>query len=262
GKHGLAFEVLDQEPQAPGGAINHYPRRKVVMTSPFELPGYGRSEATVLSKEQLVDLWLGALAANGIEVRCAEKVEDVRAVDVGMPAARGAVPPDAGAFDVVTAKGVRRARTALLCVGRRGSPRRLDVPGEDLPNVAYRVAEPEQYAGSRVLVVGGGDAAIEGAIAVAGAGAASVTLAYRQAAVARVREANRVAFEQATADGRVRFEGESQVVAIAPDAVTLRRGGTTWDVGNDFVIVQIGGVLPLEFLARIGVSVEKKFGTA
>jgi thioredoxin reductase/Pyruvate/2-oxoacid:ferredoxin oxidoreductase delta subunit len=243
---GLRFVILEQE--VAGGAIAHYPRQKVVMTAPFELPGWGRSTARLLSKEELIEMWARAMEENRIQVLTNRKVERV---DI-----------DQDHFAAVTAQETQLTRTVLLCIGRRGSPRKLGVEGEHLDKVTYRLVEPEQYRGKSVLVVGGGDAAVEAALALARAGAASVTLSYRSPAITRTREANRQAFEQAVASGQVQFEGASQVEAIGPEWVRLQKAGETIELNNDFVVVQIGGLLPLELLGQIGIQVERKFGTA
>ena len=244
-KHGLRFAILDQE--VAGGSIQHYPRHKVVMTAPFELPGYGHSKSRVMLKEELLELWQDALAANGIRIHEGEKVENVR--------------PVGGAYEVVTATAVRKTVCAMLCIGRRGTPRKLGVPGEELPKVSYRLLDPDQYGGSRVLVVGGGDSAVENSLMLADSGV-DVTLSYRQATVSRARAANREALEQAVAAGRVRFVPESEVTRIEEDSVTLHSRGETVRLDNDYVIVQAGGVLPLDLLNRAGVSFERKFGAA
>lgn len=253
-QHGLRFAIVDQE--TVGGSIQQYPRQKVVMTAPFELPGYGTSRSRVIAKEELLALWQAALRARDVTVETGEKVDEVRAV-----------PGLADTFEVVTSAAgpngraaVRRARTVMLCVGRRGSPRKLGVPGEDGPNVTYRCIEPEQYEGARVLVVGGGDSAVETAMMLADSGA-ETTLSYRQAAVTRVREANRERLERAVAAGEVRFLGETQVTRIGETEVELSSPGGSLRLPTDYVIVQAGGVLPLDLLNRIGVTVERKFGT-
>ncbi len=243
---GLSLEILDQD--SSGGTIAHYPRQKVVMTEPFTLPGGFGSRARLLSKEQLLETFGAALAAAHVTIREYTRVEDVRR--------------DGDAFEVVSTGGTFRASTVMLCVGRRGSPRRMDAPGESLAKVSYRLIEPDQYAGRHLLVVGGGDSAVESALALSEAGAASVALSYRRASIAKVREANQRAFEAAVREGRIVFEGDTQVVSVDPDTVTLRRGDDTLQRINDFVIVQIGGELPTEFLKKAGVSIERKFGTA
>lgn len=254
-QHGLTFALVDQD--AVGGSILHYPRQKVVMTAPFELPGYGTSRSRIIPKEELLELWQSALRDRDVHVDAGEKVDDVRRTD----------GPD-GVFEVVSSAArptgraaVRQARTVLLCVGRRGVPRKLDVPGEDLPKVSYRCIEPAQYAGARVLVVGGGDSAIESALMLAEAGA-ETTLSYRQPAVTRVREENRERLERAVAAGEVRFAGATEVTRIRDGEVDLKGKTGAEKLANDFVIIQAGGVLPLDLLNRAGVQVERKFGTS
>jgi thioredoxin reductase/Pyruvate/2-oxoacid:ferredoxin oxidoreductase delta subunit len=243
---GLSVEILDQE--ALGGTIAHYPRQKVVMTEPFTLPGGFGNRSRILTKEQLLEIFASALEAAHVTIRESVRVEEVRR--------------NGDLFEVPTDRGILRAGTVMLCIGRRGSPRRLDVPGEELPKVAYRLIEPDQYAARHMLVVGGGDSAVEAALALADAKAASVTLSYRRSSVAKVREANQRAFQTAVAEGRITFEGETEVSRILADIVVLRRGSRSFDLPNDFVIVQIGGELPSEFLGKIGISIQRKFGTA
>ena len=241
---GLRFVTLEQE-QA-GGAIQHYPRQKVVMTEPFQLPGARPQTARLLTKEELLALWQEALRTNRVAIHEGEKVTGVA--------------QEEGGFRVTTPAGDHRAATVLMAVGRRGSPRKLGVPGEELPKVTYRLIEPDQYAGRHLLVVGGGDSAVENALALAEAGAASVALSYRKATISRAREANRDRFRRAVDAGSVRFVPESTVVRIGPEDVQLDTPSGRDRFVNDFVVIQAGGVLPLDLLKRVGVRVERKFG--
>lgn len=240
----LSFELLDHE--TLGGAILHYPRHKVVMTSPFELPGHGTVKASTISKEELLELFGGACRRNGVSVRQGEGVE--------------AVTRDGETFVVKTARRSLRARSVLLAIGRRGTPQTLSVPGEEQSNVTYRLLEPEQYGGRNVLVVGGGDSAVEACLALAEAGA-TATLSYRQPALSRPKPANRERFATAVAEGRVGFEGGTTVTRIERESVTLQRGGAGHvTLPIDDTIVLVGGRLPTDFLAACGVKVERKFG--
>jgi len=148
----------------------------------------------------------------------------------------------------------------VLATGRRGSPRKLGVPGEELAKVAYRLIDPDQYEGCKVLVVGGGDSAIEAAVQLAEESDAEVTISYRGEAFARAREANRSKINQLVTSRRIRALMSSEIEKILPDEVVLTAAGSPVVQRNDFVIVSIGGDLPLEFLSRSGISLKKHFG--
>ena len=165
-------------------------------------------------------------------------------------------------FLVQTSRDLYRTRAVLLAIGRRGTPRNLGVPGEDLPKVVYRLIDPAQYDGQHVLVVGGGDSALEAAAALAERPGTMVTLSYRGQAISRAREKNRERVRKAEASQRLAVVLESHVVHIGQTEVVIEQQGTTRTMRNDAVIVCAGGVLPTHFLQEIGVDVETKYGTA
>jgi len=148
----------------------------------------------------------------------------------------------------------------LLAIGRRGTPRKLNVPGEETPKVVYRLIDPEQYKGQRVLVVGGGDSALEAAVAIAEQKGSRVTLSYRSEAFSRVKEKNRTALKAAEDTGRLRVMLKSSPAEIKPDRVTLKLDDKSVDIRNDAVIVCAGGELPTPLLKKIGVLFETKRG--
>ena len=164
-------------------------------------------------------------------------------------------------FEVTTSNGICRTATVLLATGRRGSPRRLGVPGEELPKVVYSLDDPAQYQQQRVLVVGGGDSALEAAVAVARQPGTQVTLCYRGTGFDRAKPANRRRIEEAVRTGSVDVLLGSQVRAILADQVMIDQDGQLRSVRNDVVIICAGGVLPTAFLAETGVLVETKYGT-
>jgi thioredoxin reductase len=170
--------------------------------------------------------------------------------------------PD-GMWRVVSSGGSRRAANVLLALGLRGSPQQLGVPGEDQPNVAYRLLEPREYAGKHVLVVGGGNSAVENALSLADdGGCASVAISYRRAQFARCRAQNRVRIDAAIAEGRVRALLESEVLRIEGNRVELRTKGGTEHLRNDAVIIQIGGTPPSALLGSFGIDLVTKYGEA
>jgi len=164
-------------------------------------------------------------------------------------------------YTVVTNRASYPTRSVLLSIGRRGTPRKLDVPGEDLKKVVYRLVDPEQYRGKRVLVVGGGDAALEAAVSISNEPGAIVTLSYRSNAFSRVKPKNRLLTEQARTSGRLSVLLESTVKKIGPTSVVLDQKGTKIDLPNDAVIVCAGGILPTPLLQEIGIEVKTRHGT-
>ncbi|HMA11960.1 MAG TPA: NAD(P)-binding domain-containing protein [Steroidobacteraceae bacterium] len=244
-KH-MRFVTLEQE--SLGGAVFQYPRGKVVMTAPAELPMVGKVKFRSTSKEELLAFWQEVERKTGVTIRYRERVENIARTPAG--------------FFVRTNRGELRARHVLLAIGRRGTPRKLGVEGEGLPKVVYRLIDAEQYRGKRVLVVGGGDSALEAATSIADVPETEVTLSYRGDAFSRAKAKNRDKLQKATASGRLRALLKSNVLRIEPDAVVMDCEGRQERLPNDAVIVSAGGVLPTAFLETIGINVETKHGTA
>jgi thioredoxin reductase len=159
---------------------------------------------------------------------------------------------------VVTAQAVFEARSVVLAMGRRGTPRRLGVPGEELPKVFYDIVEMEAFAGRRVLVVGGGDSAVESAVGLANQRGTEVALSYRGDDFQRVKGRNRLKIEAEESKGRVTVLRRSLVREIRPQDVLLEIDGRSHVQPNDYVIVRVGGDPPHEFLKRIGVRLVTK----
>ena len=241
----LRAVTLEQE--SFGGTVAHYPRGKITMTRAVELPLYGRVSWRKARKERLLALWADVVQQSRMPIRYGERVLRV-------------LPVEGGAFVVQTAGTDYHTRTVLLAIGRRGSPRKLGVPGEDLAKVVYTLVAPEQYRGRRVLVVGGGDSALEAATALAVEGAI-VTLSYRGAAFTRAKPQIRKRFDGVVARRGVRLLLESTVAAIHPDRCDICWAGRVMPLPNDAVVICAGGVMPSAFLRQIGIEVAVKYGT-
>ena len=242
------MRVVTIEQESLGGCVYQYPRGKVVMTAPATVPLVGKVNLRHTSKEALLDFWREVERKTGVTINYRERVDDVTA--------------DGGSFVVKTNRHTYRTHSVLLAIGRRGTPRKLGVPGEDLPKVVYRLIDPEQYAGQNVLVVGGGDSALEAAASVAESGGTSVVLSYRGESFDRAKQRNRDRVTAAERGGLLRVMLQSQVKQIGPLSVAIEQTGRTHEVRNDAVIVNAGGVLPSDFLRRVGIYVETKYGTA
>ncbi len=245
-EHGLSSVILEQA--SFGGTVAHYPRNKIIMTRPAKLPLYGKVNFRKVRKERLLDLWAKVVRETKIAVRYGERVEDV-------------VPRDGG-FDVLTPQAVYPARSVLLSTGRRGSPNKLGVVGEEQSKVVYSLVDPRQYRGQRVVVVGGGDSALETAAALVRERDVQVTVCHRGSAFTRAQPRNRAIIERAAHNRHVQVLFETSITAIYPDRVDLVMRGQRTALPNDSVIVCAGGMLPGPFLRQIGIQVESKFGTA
>lgn len=245
--HKLRHVTIEQE-EALGGTIYHYPRNKIVMTAPMQLPLIGKVKMGEISKESLLEFWHGVVEKTGLAVRFNERMETI--VNHG------------DYFEVKTPHATYKTRSVLLTIGRRGTPRKLGAPGEEQPKVVYRLVDAEQYQGQHVLVVGGGDSALEAALAIAEQPGTTVTLSYRSESFGRVKAKNRERLEAAQATGRVNVLLQSQVKNIGSDNVIIAQPDATHELPNDAVIVCAGGVLPTPFLKEMGILVETKFGTA
>ena len=245
-QHKLRFVTIEQE--SFGGTVAHFPRGKLVMTAPATLPLIGRINFREVTKERLLEFWHDAARRTGLDIRYRERVEKVTR--------------SGSDFEVETTSGRYLARSVLLAIGRRGTPRRLGVPGEDLPKVVYRLIDPQQYRGQHVLVVGGGDSALEAAASIAAEPGTRVILSHRSEGFSRAKVKNRERAADAQERGHLKVLMQSHVKRIGAHHVDLVQAGTTTTVRNDAVIVCAGGILPTPFLKSMGIEVETKYGTA
>jgi thioredoxin reductase (NADPH) len=214
------------------------------MAEPVDMPLYGSLYVADGTKESLLGVWETILANTGVQVRTQERVESV--IRVGT------------LFRVSTNRGLYATRSIVLALGKRGSPRKLDVPGEDLAKVSYRLIEADTYNDRDILVVGGGDSSIEAALALSKASKNRVALAYRGSSFDRARDRNRNLLRDAEQQGRLRVLRNTTVSAILPDRVRLNEDGLEVAVPNDYVFVLFGGESPETFLRKIGIEIVEK----
>jgi putative YpdA family bacillithiol system oxidoreductase len=235
------LNYITLEKDEVGGTVAKYPRQKLVMTSPVEFPMYGKFKKMQLSKENLLAFWDMILNRADFNVSTGEKVEDINKGQDGI-------------FTVVTATNQYRTRAVVLTLGRAGDPRKLGVKGEELPKVMYRLIEADHYVNKNILVVGGGDSAVEAAMGLANQVGNQVTLSYRQERFARIKERNVKRIEEAIRSRKINVLFKSNPVEFKPESVVLEVKGEQQEIPNDFVWIFAGGTPPNDFLKKIGIQ--------
>jgi thioredoxin reductase (NADPH) len=235
----LNYVTLEQS--EIGGTVSKYPRQKLVMTSPVEFPMHGKFKKSELSKEELLEFWGKVLKRADFKCKTGEKVENI---------AKG----EDGIFRVTTQTTEYKARHVVLALGKTGNPRKLGVKGEELPKVMYRLIEADHYVNKRILVVGGGDSAVEAAMGLASQVGNSVTLSYRQATFSRIKERNNQRVQDFMRKGKLKVLFNSNPVEFRKDSVLMDVNGAQQTLPNDFVWIFAGGEPPTAFLKKIGVG--------
>jgi thioredoxin reductase (NADPH) len=234
----LDYVTLEQD--EIGGTVAKYPRQKLVMTSPVEFPMYGKFKKTELSKENLLAFW--DMVLNRADFNCVTraKVEQIAKSEDDI-------------FTVTTATNEYRSRAVILALGKTGTPRKLGVPGEELPKVMYRLIEADHYVNKKIVVVGGGDSAVEAAMGLAHQPGNKVTLCYRGAQFSRIKERNSKRIEDCMRSGKVEVLFNTNPAEFTEHSVLLDVQGQKRELPNDFVWIFAGGMPPYDFLKKIGI---------
>jgi thioredoxin reductase (NADPH) len=247
-EHMLNCITLEQE--TLGGTVAHYPRNKIVMTRPAVLPMFGKTRFTEITKEELLEFWKDVEKSTGVRINYNERVLKIERED--------------GYFKVTSENGTLnsyKTQTVLLAKGRRGTPRKLGVHGEDKTKVVYRLVDPVQYKSQHVMVVGGGDSALEAAVSLSKTPGTTVTLSYRSEVFGRAKKKNRDKIQKAQEEGWLNVLVKSNIKEIRDNDLLLDHDGQEITLRNDAVIICAGGILPTAFLKEIGIEVETKRGT-
>lgn len=245
-KHGLSSITLEQD--TLGGTVSTFPRSKIVMTAPMELPLYGKAKLYNTSKDELLQLWKKVIFEHDLKIIEKTKVEKI-------------IPIENEVFKIETNTGeVYQCNQILMSIGRRGTPRKLNISGEDLPKVAYRLLEPEQISNQNIVVVGGGDSAIESALLLKDNN--KVLLSYRKDQFARLKPKNKEKIMNAVNDQSIEVLFNSNLASIENTTVTIKidTDGTSKHIENDLVYIFAGGELPTKFLQNAGIEISKRFG--
>lgn len=240
-RYGISYLALEQGEIA--STVRNYPRKKFLMEEPVEVPLFGKLMMQDGSKEDLLEVWDRIVNETGVRVSTNQKVE---AVEWEGPDQR---------FTVRTSQGVFQAKYVVLATGKRGSPRKLDAPGEDSSKVAYRLIEAESYSDCDVAVAGGGDSAVEAALALSRVGTNRVTLIHRRSDFSRLRERNRAKLAEADQDGSVKVLRNAQIKEISAESLIIETGKGIMELKNDYLFVLIGGESPDAFLQKVGVDI-------
>jgi thioredoxin reductase/NAD-dependent dihydropyrimidine dehydrogenase PreA subunit len=244
-KNKLKFITLEQD--TLGGTVYSFPRSKVVMTAPMNLPLYGKIKLYETTKDELIELWQNVLEKHDIQIKENTKVDVIVNEDE--------------VFKTVTKEGAEyTSKKVLLAIGRRGSPRKLNVPGEDLEKVSYRLLDPEYINGKNIMVVGGGDSAIESALLLAGQN--NVSLSYRSDRFKRIKPKNNEKVNKAIESGLLTVVFNSNLLEIRDQDVVLSKGEEKLQevIPNDMVYIFAGGELPTQFLQKAGIKITKRYG--
>ncbi len=236
-QHNLSYLVIDEG--EIGGTILHYPRKKLVMTQPVEIPLFGWLRELEYSKESLMETWRKIVERFHVNIQTNEKLVDVHRTDRG--------------FDVMTQNGQIHSEFVVLAMGRRGTPRKLGVPGEDLAKVMYKLTDAQSYSGKHMLIVGGGDSAVEAAIGLARQKNNVVSISYRKSKFVKIKKKNEDTIGEFIRSGKILPLFDSEVLAIHESSVLLSVKGKEKEIPNDYVIIQAGGIPPFEMMKKMGI---------
>jgi thioredoxin reductase (NADPH) len=240
---GLKVLVLEQGTQA--NTIRNYPRQKFVMAEPVMIPVYGPLWMEDCSKESLLERWQQIIASTGLAIQEEEKVLRV----VGNP----------GHFVVQSAKGEYQGSRVVMAIGKRGSPRKLGVPGEDSSKVAYNLLDADAYRGKSICIVGGGDSGIEAACGLARPDLENkVWLVHRLDVFGQAKPRNQKKIKKAMDEGRVTAFFNSALLEIRDRSVLIKTPAGDQEIDNHFVFVMVGGESPKKFLNDCGIEFSQR----
>ena len=242
----LNIVTIDQD--VAGGTVSHFPRGKLVMTAPAYMPIVGKVKFGEISKEKLLNFWLKLIEKHQLQINQNEAMLEI-------------TKHEQGHFILKSSKQSYETNSILLAIGRRGTPRKLNVKGEELSKVVYRLIDATQYINEDVLVVGGGDSALEAACSIAKLGKCRVSMSYRSDTFSRAKAKNRARVDTLVKSGDLTLYMSSQVNEIGKNKAMLNLKNETVTINNSVVIVCAGGVLPTPFLKKVGIMVVTKYGT-
>lgn len=237
----LGLKTITLERETVGGTVSKYPRQKLVMTSPVEFPQYGRFRKTQLSKEELLAFWDKIIQRVELNIHTGVNVEKVQKQDDRL-------------FHVASSQGEYQSLAVILALGRAGTPRKLGVQGEELPHVLYRLIEADHYNGQNVLIVGGGDSAVEAAMGLARQSGNRVTISYRSSEFNRLKDRNLKRLQEHIRSQTIDVIFNSSPREFREGSVLIQTGEDVRELPNDFVWIFAGGTSPNDFLKAAGIG--------
>lgn len=235
------LKALTLERESVGGTVSKYPRQKLVMTSPVEFPLHGKFSKTTLSKEDLLSFWEKVMQRTDLNIHSGEVVEAVKKEADGL-------------FSIRTARENYSSRAVVLALGRAGTPRKLGVKGEDLPHVLYRLIEADHYTNLNILIVGGGDSAVEAAMGLALQAGNKVTVSYRKSEFSRLKDRNAKRIQEHIDSHKLEVLFNSMPTEFRAGSLSIEVAGEIRELPNDFVWIFAGGIPPSDFLKAAGIA--------
>ena len=245
----LGLKTITFEQETLGGTVATFPRAKIVMTNPMDLPLHGKVKLHETNKMELLNIWNDVLGKNEIRIHENTKVQEI-------------VPEKEGFRVNLKDSTSCTAQRVLLAIGRRGTPRKLGIDGEDMPKVAYRLLDAEYIKNKKITVVGGGDSAIESALLLMDEN--ELTLSYRKDTFSRLKPKNNVKIQEAISKQKLQVLLNSNLAKIEDNFIQVQLNDSSQKISleNDLVYIFAGGELPAEFLKKAGITITKKYGEA
>jgi thioredoxin reductase (NADPH) len=241
----FGLPVLCFEKDLTANTIRNFPKKKILMAEPVEMPIAGPLWVGDSSREELLEAWERMLAKAGACITTGSLLEKIEKTG--------------GRFQVTISGKPYSCDKVILAMGNRGVPRKIGVAGEDGPNVFYNLLEADEFSGSTVTVIGAGDSAIETALALQRNGC-QVTMLVRGDGFPKAKAKNQERIDQARAAGLVGIHFNSQPLEIGADVVSFSTDGRTHHEKSDAVFIMVGGELPFDLLESFGIAiVEKEF---
>lgn len=243
-----SYLIIDQN--TFGGTVANFPRQKIVMSKPAELPVVGKMQfqSDKVSKEQLLAYWGNIRQRTGLKVTESCKFEGV--ADLGN-----------GVFQIKTSKGEFKAAKIILAMGVRGSPRKLGLKNEDMSKVTYSLIDASQYVSKEIAVVGSGNSALEAVISLCNSKLNNkINLLIRGPGFDRSNQENQDAVKDLEAAGRVKIHYNTVCSAIEEKTIEIASGDKKQSIANDYLFIFAGAEIPFKFLMDLGIQIDKKFG--
>ena len=244
-ERGMRHILLEKEQVA--NTIENFPEGKYVYAEPDSHPPKGKLWLDGALKEDLIKRWHQIVEENGLSIHTMEPVQKCER--------------KSGVFHVTTAKSVYRAKYVVLATGQRGNPRKLKVKGEDREKVYHRLYSPRKYKNENIVVVGGGNSAIEAALTLSDQN--KVYLSYRGSEFSRIFKDNERKLNEAIAAKRIEPLLNSSVVEFGDREVTLKINQGSEDevrqIPYDHAFILIGADVPREFLKSLGIRMENEW---